>query len=277
MEIHRLKEEFGRAPWGEPFAPLLERLLEGLSGEGVDLYGALNQLARAAALRQIRFTPDCTHDAAEYEERIYHRQEVPTRKNLHDLFNALCWIAFPLAKRAINGVHVRELAIEGTRGRGRARDAATLLDESGLILIADTPEIEALLAAARWQELFVERRLWFSRHSRPFVIGHGLCEKLLQPYKALTAHALVVTVPSEVLRAPIDLQREAADRAAAKAIPASAFAPGRLVPIPVLGLPGWWTSNDDAQFYADPAVFRRSRGRQSLLPSITSALQGGSP
>jgi hypothetical protein len=277
MEIHRLREEFSRAPWGEPFARPLGRLLEVLCNDGVDLYDTLNQLARAAGLRPIRFTPDCTHAAAEYEERIFHRQEVPTRKTLHDLFNALCWITFPLAKRAINGVHVRELAREGTRGRGRARDAATLIDESGLILIADTPAIEALLAAARWEELFIERRLWFSRHSRPFVIGHGLCEKLLQPYKALTAHALVLTVPSDVLRAPMDLQREAADRAAAQAILEPALSPGRLVPIPVLGLPGWWASNDEAQFYADPAVFRRSRRRQSRLSSSTSARQGPSP
>jgi len=29
------------------------------------------------------------------------------------------------------------------------------------------------------------------------------------------------------------------------------------VPLPVLGVPGWWPANDDLAFYDDPAVFRR--------------------
>ena len=37
--------------------------------------------------------------------------------------------------------------------------------------------------------------------------------------------------------------------------------PGRLLPLPVLGVPGW-ADNVDPAYYDDPAVFRRKRSRR---------------
>ena len=31
------------------------------------------------------------------------------------------------------------------------------------------------------------------------------------------------------------------------------------VPLPMLGVPGWWSANEDAAFYADAEVFRPLR------------------
>jgi hypothetical protein len=33
--------------------------------------------------------------------------------------------------------------------------------------------------------------------------------------------------------------------------------------LPVLGVPGWWTANEDAAFYADTSVFRLPKTEQS--------------
>ena len=41
-------------------------------------------------------------------------------------------------------------------------------------------------------------------------------------------------------------------------------APADLAPLPLMGIPGWWTSGDqDDRFYADRAVFRPPRGSKS--------------
>ena len=34
------------------------------------------------------------------------------------------------------------------------------------------------------------------------------------------------------------------------------LSPRLLLPLPVLGIPGWWPANENPGFYADTAVFR---------------------
>jgi hypothetical protein len=152
--------------------------------------------------------------------------------------------------------------VEGpaANARSRARDAATLLDESGLLLACTDPALEALLRAHAWRELFWTRRDDVAAAFRPLVLGHGLAVKLLSPYRALTAHVLVLNLPRARLDPASphgDAETAAILDADASAIIASAgFGRDLLAPLPVAALPGWDTENLDERLFDDLSVFR---------------------
>ena len=134
------------------------------------------------------------------------------------------------------------------------------LDESGLIIACTDADLEVLLRAHAWRELFWTRGDDVAAALRPLVVGHGLAVKLLSPYRALTAHALVLNLP----RARLDLASPQGDAetaamldAEASAIIASAgFGGDLLTPLPVAALPGWDTENLDERLFDDLSVFR---------------------
>ncbi|MFO1415124.1 MAG: DUF3025 domain-containing protein [Burkholderiales bacterium] len=144
-----------------------------------------------------------------------------------------------------------------TRGRsslrGLARDAATLLDESGLLLACADDSLVALLRAHRWREVFVDRADDVARAMRPFVIGHGLLAKLWQPFRAITAHVLVVPL------AAADARTDAVDAAAAHLIAEREWPRGRLAVLPIAALPGWDGEGLGAALFDDTTVFRPPR------------------
>jgi hypothetical protein len=216
--------------------------------------------AREAALalpdgRALRFAAVPTTSALEYESSVARDAVVPTRPDdLHDACNALAWLAFPRAKAALNAVHVRAGAAPTGNGRDRARDAATLLDESGLLLACADASLVALLHAHRWRELFVARADDVVRHVRPFAIGHGLLAKLLRPYRALTAHVLVLPLAADRAMAP------EVDAAAAAAIAGAGFHAAQFATLPVAALPGWDGEGLGERLFDDASVFRPPRG-----------------
>ena len=180
---------------------------------------------------------------------------MPTREdNWHDLFNALCWLAFPRAKLALNAVQCA--AIEPGRPRGPVSDAATLFDESGLILAGPDPELGELLAARRWREAFVARRTAW-KQTRAYVIGHAILEKLLSPWPGITAKCLFLPMDAGT---PDLAWRDQVDKRVAEAWQGNGIdRPARLFPLPVLGIPGWWPANEAPDFYADQTVFRPAK------------------
>ena len=212
--------------------------------------------------RPLAFVPPQSRQRAlDYERAIAARGEVATRDgNLHDAFNALAWLRFPRAKAALNAVHAGAVDAPTANARNRARDAATLLDESGLLLACADPGLEMLLRAHAWRELFWVRRDEVAVAIRPLVLGHGLAVKLLAPYRALTAHALVLNMPPE---RPDPMSPDGAGETAAmldaeaSAIIASAgFGPDVLAPLPVAALPGWDSEDLDERLFDDLSVFR---------------------
>jgi hypothetical protein len=194
--------------------------------------------------------------ALAYERSIAARGEIATREgNLHDAFNALAWLRFPRTKAALNAVHVRSAEAATDNARDRARDAATLLDESGLLLGCDDPGLAALLRGRAWRELFWTRRDEVVRAMCPAVLGHGLAEKLLAPYRALTAHVLLLgTAPATA--AVAGAACDALDTCAAAAVAAPGFGPDCLTPLPVAALPGWDAEGLGEALFDDPSVFR---------------------
>ena len=203
-------------------------------------------------------------DDTGYETRIRTRGEMHVRsRDWHDLFNVLVWRAYPRTKAALNDVQfaaLREesLAAHAYSGRGPVRDALTLFDESGLIVLSSERSLLADLKAFRWKRLFWERRDEVLSSMRFFVFGHALFEKALRPYVGMTAHALLFSMDAEGLHQPLPNVVETADALASTAM-SSITTPRALSPVPVLGIPGWWAANADPEFYDNEWYFRKGR------------------
>ena len=152
-------------------------------------------------------------------------------------------------------MHVQSGGAGTANARGRARDAATLLDESGLLLGCADAGLAALLRDRAWRELFCSRRADVVRGMFPRVLGHGLAAKLLFPYRALTAHVLVLDVATATAQVNEDAG-DALDAMAAAAIATPGFGPDRLTPLPIAALPGWDAEDLGESLFDDLSVFR---------------------
>ncbi|HEX2830554.1 MAG TPA: DUF3025 domain-containing protein [Burkholderiales bacterium] len=195
--------------------------------------------------------------AAAYEGRVFERRELAVREGeWHDLMNVLVWCVFPATKAALNARHAESAAAEAGGRRGRARDALTLFDESGAIVVSSDADLLDELRAFRWRELFVGKRARVRTALRVYLFGHGLLEKALAPYVGMTAQAITLAVDREVIE-----NRALVDRATAKYVADVLTTPRDLAPLPVLGVPGWWKANEEEAFYDDTAYFRPGRRR----------------
>jgi len=204
----------------------------------------------------LRFAEAAPGGALAYEQAVARDGIVGVRRNsLHDALNALVWLAFPRMKAALNARHVRDGAGAAPNARSRARDAATLLDESGLVLVCADSDLVRLLRDHAWRELFCARHAEVTRATCPFAVGHGLLAKLRAPYRAITAKTLIVALDPATLPAG-GVGRAIVDAAAARAIAGPAFRPEWLLPLPVSALPGWDTEGLGERLFEDPAVFR---------------------
>lgn len=196
-----------------------------------------------------------------YEQRVFQTGDLAVRADdWHDLFNVLVWCVFPRAKTALNRRHVLEMEHESPGRRGRARDALTQFDEDGVIVLSSAPELLELIRAFQWKTLFWDRRAEALEHMRFLVFGHALYEKLLAPFVGVTGKAVLLDVP-----AGIDDTAGTADNRVAEWIDAGMLgSPADLQPLPVLGIPGWYTGSLEARFYDNAAYFRPGRKRAGL-------------
>ena len=200
-----------------------------------------------------------------YEAFIRRTGQVPTRNNLHDLFNGLVWQRFPRAKARLNVLQAAEIGRQGVGAvRGLVRDAITVFDENGALLLAPPALWQALLARD-WHALFVTHRAMWT-NATLVLFGHALMEQLVVPRKNITAHVLVEQFASDFeyfaavgqnLGAPDGLAE--LDAALATRLTPERLAGKPFTPLPVLGVPGWWPDNADPGFYADTSVFRPKR------------------
>lgn len=230
------------------------------------LYETLNQCLTSP----VQFVAQsCLPCGMAYEQFIFDTQQCPTRDGLHDFFNALYWDLFPHTKTRLNQLQAEQIVLQNVQlgsvaQRGAVRDALTVFDENGALLIAP-PELWEALIAMDWQRLFVTLRpLWQQARLIPF--GHALLEKLVQPRKPITAHVYraqfttkniankSINTPDTGNFYPLLDAWVAADLSAEK------FASKPFAPLPILGVPNWWVANEDRAFYKDNAVFRRPRG-----------------
>ncbi|MEO8133322.1 MAG: DUF3025 domain-containing protein [Betaproteobacteria bacterium] len=259
--------------------PMLARGVDGLTLVELNDRAAAMQnppLSESGA-RIVFVEPGLPLAAVDYERGILQTGRVPTRPgNRHDLFNALCWIAFPRFKRACNALHSVHATTERSTARGPARDALTLLDESGVIVLCAEPELASLLRNGQWKALFRERRVHVMRSLRFFVCGHALHEKLLTPYPALTGKALIVDAPPSLLGEALAAQRDFADTKAAERISAG-ITSAQLPPLPLSGIPGWHAANEADSFYDDNSIFRPARNATTAGNASTVSHSASAP
>jgi Protein of unknown function (DUF3025) len=243
-------------PIFDPLRPWLERLGADRSLQRLNAFAGEIELQTASG-RPVEFVTPGSADAY-YEVHLYETGRVQTRPdNLHDLFNALAWLAFPRTKALINAMHAREIPREGGR-RGRKRDLLTLLDEGGVIVQCDDPQLNALVRGFRWKELFWDQRERVRQAMRFRVLGHATLEQALQPWPGIACKAVFVGTAETA---------DALTHAWLAALAADAT-PRDLVPLPVFGYPGWLPANERAEFYDDARYFRPFRERPGMaLPS----------
>jgi hypothetical protein len=267
-------------PWsralGAPIFAALRLLIERLPADRFPRHEELNALTVPSVMSgggaPIRFVPPAAPSpefSAQYEVRVFETGEVQTRlDNWHDLFNALVWLAFPKTKSALNGHHYEEIkARRGERLRGTARDVLTLFDEGGIVVAAAGTELPDLLRDAKWKDLFWKRRADVLGSMRFYVFGHAIYEKALEPYKGVTAKALIVDTTTDFLGTPLARQLSQLDASAADYFSRKqALASTRsLPPLPILGVPGWEPANAFENYYDDRTQFRPRRSGGALL------------
>lgn len=254
-------------PWLTALRPLAASILN-----AEDWRSALNTAAQAQSLCNHRGLPVQFVEQAElpagiaYEAYISDTGHVPTRHNLHDFFNALMWLAFPRIKTQLNALQSAEINRAGLANaakagaglaRGRLRDAATIFDENAALFITPYRELIAAVRDHRWLDVFLSQRQVFDGECEVQLFGHALMEKLVVPYKAITAHAWPVLVDPAYFALTPRQKRESIDDVVSKQL-SEGFLTVDFMPLPVMGVPGW-SENQSSLFYEDATVFRPRR------------------
>ena len=244
--------------WSAPWLAHLRGLGEDVATQRTDqppLCDSLNRLRTAP----VTFVPQSFLPAGmAYEHYIFNSKQCPTRDGLHDFFNALCWIQFPLTKTRLNELQAGQIERLGSvTTRGPVRDALTVFDENAAFLIAP-PELWEALIAKDWTRLFVTLHpLW--AQTQLVLFGHALLEKLVNPRKPITAHVYIANDEAKFTANQAPKSMAELDAWIAADLSADNLATKPFAPLPVLGVPGWWADNKDLRFYDDDKVFRHPR------------------
>ncbi|NDP58076.1 MAG: DUF3025 domain-containing protein [Oxalobacteraceae bacterium] len=258
--------------WNQPWLAPLRARGEPLCLQHADWRGAIDAHARGSDMRNhmglpIRFVPQSELPPGQgYEAFIGATGQVPTRNNLHDFFNAQVWLAFPQIKSKLNALQAADIARQTIESggvtaahRGQLRDALTIFDESSALLVSSDASLFAALRAHDWRSVFIDRRNDFGRTCEVYLFGHALMEKLVAPYKGITAHAWLVEVEGDYFDRPEAARMAHVDGVIAGQLTA-ALRNRDYAPLPLMGIPGW-VGAQDADFYADSSVFRPRRIR----------------
>ncbi len=236
------------------FAPYRALIHELALASALPSLDRLNNLAVALGTTQAHglplqfIAPDGRLSAREYETHILQTGQIPTRpETWHDVLNALVWLRFPRFKSALNVAHGEALITERDNRRGRRRDAMTVLDESGVWVISQDPQLLELLTACAWQPLFCERRPDVAARMHFVVVGHALLEKVLAPYPSMTGKCLMLN--------SLTLDPDSVEQQAVLTLD-SIESPRQLSPLPIQGIPGWDAENTVDAYYANQTIFR---------------------
>ena len=135
---HELDTINWHQPWLAPLVVKGQIVAQEVRG-GAAIHSAINATQDAS----VKFAPQSAlPDGQAYEQFIFDTQTVPTRDNLHDFFNGLCWLTFPQIKKKLNQLQAAQIALDGVQPtRGSVRDALTLFDENAAFLVAPQPQI----------------------------------------------------------------------------------------------------------------------------------------
>ncbi|MEP4891652.1 MAG: DUF3025 domain-containing protein [Aliiglaciecola sp.] len=238
------------------------------------------------------FTFKCQDSMAEtgdyYETIIFKHRVIPTRPNSwHDLFNGLVWLNFPKTKTLLNRWHVEDIQSYGLTPRTHRRNQITLFDECGIVLAVSDSMFCENLANHQWQKVFIEDRHKWDNHDamfndeikadfnmdshvnshehkpqiKAFVFGHANYEMLLNPFIGLTGKWLPIKVDDSFFTENHTRQLSILDSSLYEFLCSknALSDSGKLAPIPLLGIPGWYFQNQNRDFYLNQDYFRPAR------------------
>ncbi len=223
-------------------------------------------IANAQGCR-IRFVPQALRRrdfGDEYEPRTFLRGEVQFRAGgWHDFFNALVWLTFPCTKAALNALHYHALErrrADAPANRAPLQDALTLFDESGVVVVSSDPVLSRLLREHEWKALFWQRRADVVRKMRFHLFGHGLAEKMLEPFAGVTGRGLILEVNEGFIGLPVADQLAQLDvRISSRLVDGTSLGARDFTPVPLLGIPHWCVDNEVENYYDNTAYFRPRR------------------
>ena len=214
-------------------------------------------------------------DGEAYESFIGSTGNIPTRDNLHDLFNGSIWLTFPKTKALLNHYHMLEIEQQGVgASRGRVRDTITVFDENGAVLVTANPSIGEALIGFDWPGSLVQPRTQWDDPTSPspnaqavvYIFGHALLEQLITPRKPLCAHSVVISVGQDFFALSTQQRIAFLDNKLAdymnELLSKDTVTPCHLSPLPILGVPHFWAENEDSHFYDDAFVFRSGRRKK---------------
>lgn len=211
-----------------------------------------------------------------YESFIAKTGGIPTRDNLHDWFNACIWLTFPKTKALLNQKQyqcIQQAGIGDTRGK--IRDAITIFDENGAVLVTSQSNIAESLKRFDWQGCLVDCRMQWDNPNHPsphakaavYVFGHALLEQLEQPRKPLCAHTVILLVDGDFFSLTMTEKMQRLDSMLHCYLQVFLQNPDAkprdFSPLPILGVPYFWKENANPSFYQDDFVFRRGRRQHS--------------
>ncbi|MGM8870408.1 DUF3025 domain-containing protein [Psychrobacter sp. 2Y5] len=214
-----------------------------------------------------------------YEQFIGTTGKIPTRDNLHDLFNGSIWLTFPKTKALLNYHHMLEITNDNSepnnsKNRGRVRDTITVFDENGAVLVTADASIGKALINFDWQNSLVKPRRSWDKPDAPnkdakaavYIFGHALLEQLIEPRKPLCAHSVIINVEPDFFTLSTDERIRYLDNKLSDymddLLSQQNITPRQLAPLPILGVPHFWSDNSEVGFYDDSFVFRSGRHRQ---------------
>ncbi len=219
-------------------------------------------------------TDDClAADGRYYEVFIHQTGQIPTREhNWHDFFGALIWCLMPKTKKLLNQLHMQEIASHGQQQRSKLRHKLTLLDECGVILAYDKVAAPVMqqLRRHQWHEAFVQARVQWQQPAatwpvapadgriQPLMFGHANYEMATRPFIGLTGKMLALELPATFWQLPRLTQYQQLDESLSIQIANGDFLlqAAHLTPLPLLGIPGWYSANAAEEFYLDRQYFR---------------------
>ena len=102
-----------QAPWFAPWVALGQPVCTAVVS-GHSVAQALNHAAQRLGRADLCFVPQSELPKGQaYEAFIHAQQRIPTRDNLHDFFNGLCWLRFGRSKRRLNQLQAQDIARQG--------------------------------------------------------------------------------------------------------------------------------------------------------------------
>ncbi|MEC7988161.1 MAG: DUF3025 domain-containing protein [Myxococcota bacterium] len=200
-----------------------------------------------------------------YVVQIVQEHQIQTRTACwHDFFNALTWAAFPHSKQRLNlrMYHsILQRHEQGDTHRSHVENIGTLIDENGIVIASSCKTILELIRTFQWKELFWERRSVIAETCEPFLFGHALLEKCLNPYIGMTGHAILWHVEECFFRQSIVERRLQVDQMLASCLenPNALRKTRDLSPFPLLGYPGYYEAANRESFYDNTHYFRPGR------------------